>query len=201
VLQRAHSALPGNTDILEKGEELAILRIKHQLKVAEKRAAADGTASANELVEQIRSNLVRLELEITDARSQRYPEDAGLKHKVGLCLKRMGNYREAALRFQESRNDEQLYVPATLELGECLQHLRQFVKALHCYQRAAEKSAEAPESAEIHQLALYRAGVLATGLKEWETAERHLQELAAQDPDYKDVRKRLDKLREIRDKG
>jgi tetratricopeptide (TPR) repeat protein len=92
-------------------------------------------------------------------------------------------------------------VAATLELGECLQHLKQYVKALHCYERAAEKSLHDPEAAESHKLALYRAGVLAGGMKELETAERNLRALAELDPEYKDVQTRLDKVRQFRDKG
>jgi tetratricopeptide (TPR) repeat protein len=201
VLQRGLSALPNNDEIRTKGEDLAILKVKHQLKVAEKRAAAENTDEARDLVEQVRQSMWRLELEIADARSQRFPEDGVLKYRVGLNLKRLANYREAAQRLQEARSDERVYIPATLELGECLQHLKQYVKALHCYQRAAEKSVDQAPLADLHKLALYRAAVLATGMKELDSAQKHLEQLMALDPDYKDVRTRLDKLREIGHKG
>lgn len=201
VLQRAQAASGGDPDVLARGEDLSIERTRHQLAIAEKRAAAEPGADARQLVEQVRGNLARLELQVFDARSQRFPQDLTLKHRVGECLKKLGNYREAALRFQESRQAPELYVAATLELGECLQHLKQYVKALHCYQRAAEKSAAHPAAVEFHQLALYRGGVLAAGLKEWTTAAQMLGQLADQAPHYKDVQTRLDKVREIVDKS
>jgi tetratricopeptide (TPR) repeat protein len=153
------------------------------------------------LVERLHENLLRVELQIYDARSQRFPEDLSLKHRVGTLLKRMGNYREAAHRFQESRNLPDFYLSATVDLGECLQHLKQYVKALHCYERAAEKSAGQQAALDLHKLALYRAGVLATGMKEWETAEQMLSTLVDVDAGYKDARARLDKLRQISDKN
>jgi len=201
VFTRAQSASPGDPDVLAKGEDLAILKVQNQLKIAEQQAVNEGTEAARELAERLRENLHRTELEIYDARSQRFPEDASLKHRVGLLLKRMGNYREAAQRFQESRNSPEYYLTATVELGECLQHLKQYVKALHCYERAAEKSEGQDTALDVQKLALYRAGVLATGMKEWETAERTLSKLVALDAGYKDSRARLDKLRQISDKN
>ncbi len=198
VVQRAQSASPGNSDVRAKAEEFVLRKAGYQVEVAEKQAEQEKTPQARELVEQLRTNLARLELEVFDARSQRFPEDLELKHRVGQCQKRMGNYREAALRFQESRADERWYVEATLELGECLQHMKQYVKALHCYQRAAEK---APTQDPTRKLALYRAGVLAAGLKEWATAEAHFRQITALDPSYKDVQARLDKMQAIDDKG
>jgi len=53
---------------------------------------------------------------------------------------------------------------------------------------------------ELKKLALYRAGVLAMGLKEIEQADRHLSALAGLDFSYRDVAERLDKLSKIRDK-
>src|SRR5690606_6197 len=43
VLQRGQQASPGATDLLEKMDELNVRRAKHQLKIAEKRAAAEDT--------------------------------------------------------------------------------------------------------------------------------------------------------------
>jgi hypothetical protein len=50
-------------------------------------------------------------------------------------------------------------------------------------------------------LGLYRAGVLATGLRELDRAERHLAELAGLDYGYRDVADRLDKIASLRDSG
>ena len=63
---------------------------------------------------------------------------------------------------------------------------------------AAVAAAAADPNSEPHKLARYRAGVLATGLKEFDKAEKHLTELAAVDFSYRDVADRLDKLAQNR---
>jgi hypothetical protein len=52
----------------------------------------------------------------------------------------------------------------------------------------------------LRKLVLYRAGVLAMGLKDIDTAEKHLTELAGLEFGYKDVADRLDKIAQMRNK-
>jgi tetratricopeptide (TPR) repeat protein len=200
VLKRALSVSPAEPDLIAKSEELTLLRAKTQVKIAEKRALSENTAAAAELVEQLKETYHRVELEIATARSQRFPQDLELKFKLAQCLKRVGNYREAAEQFQASRDEPNRHVAATLELGECLHHLKQYVKALHCYQKAADRAAERGDE-ELEKAALYRGGVLAGGLKEVTTAEDLLKRVLERDPNYKDARARLDKLRQMSDKS
>jgi hypothetical protein len=62
---------------------------------------------------------------------------------------------------------------------------------------------------DAKKLALYRAGVLAMGLYEMEKndlsllekADRCFTDLAGREYGYKDVAERLDKIRQLRDKG
>ena len=81
-----------------------------------------------------------------------------------------------------------------------LQHLRQYDKALSNYLVASEL-AKQQEKIDVLQLALYRAGVLATGMNQLETATKCLQTLVGMDDEYKDAQSRLDKLKKIADKG
>lgn len=201
VLQRAQSVLPGDLDILSKGEDLFVAIAEHQLLVARQQAESQKTAEAEQLVQQCEEEVLRRQLSVLDARCQRFPDNHQLKMELGLLLKKSGNYRSAAERFQEARNDPQFYVQATFELGECLQRLHQYVKALHCYQRAAEKAGDSSEEQAIKKLSLYRAGLLAAGLKEYWLAEQYLERLLALDPSYKDAASRLDKVRQISNKG
>lgn len=200
VLQRGQQASPGATDLLEKMDELNVRRAKHQLKIAEKRAAAEDTPANRETVQQLRETFLRTELEAAQARADRYPEDLEARLRLGHALKRMGNHRQAAEQFQAARDAPEHYVAATLELGECLQHMKQYVKALHCYQRSADRAREAEDS-ELQTLALYRAGVLAMGLKDWPAAKAALKRLVRIDPEYRDAKSRLDKVRSMSDKG
>jgi tetratricopeptide (TPR) repeat protein len=84
-----------------------------------------------------------------------------------------------------------------LELGECFQRIEQYKLALSHYEQAIE--ACDPADVETMKLGLYRAGVLATGLRELDRAEKRLQELAGMDFGYRDVSDRLDKIARLRD--
>ena len=52
---------------------------------------------------------------------------------------------------------------------------------------------------ELRKRALYRAGVLATGLRDLDSAQKYLSTLAGLDFGYRDVAQRLDKLSSLSD--
>jgi tetratricopeptide (TPR) repeat protein len=198
VLSRALSASGNSLKIQERVEDVEILRRKQQLQVAERRAHSEPSDAAQQLVNQLRDDLNRFELEVFDRRTQRYPQDLELKFQLGLRLKRVGNFREALKHFELSQDLPERRSGSALELGECLQRQKQYDKALESYRVAAEELS--PDRIEVKKLALYRLGLLAEGLKHWDVAERGLSELVSLDSHYKDASTRLDKLRGMRHK-
>ena len=54
---------------------------------------------------------------------------------------------------------------------------------------------------DLRKRALYRAGVLAAGLEDLESAKKYLSVLAELDYGYRDVAQRLDKLDSVPDKS
>ncbi|MCO6457193.1 MAG: hypothetical protein J5I93_18000, partial [Pirellulaceae bacterium] len=200
VLVKAVAVSGGDIAVRERLEDATAERIRQQLAVAEQRAEAKQTEEAYKLAEEIRHNLARYEMELLQARAERYPQDPELKFQLGRRLKRLGNYQEAAAQLQHAQESPQLKASARLEMGECLQHLKQYPKALLAYERAID-AAEAAGQTEVLKLALYRAGVLATALRQLESAQRHLEALERLDAQFKDLADRLDKLRQIRHKG
>ena len=86
-----------------------------QVAVAEKRSASQQTAEAAELAAKLRSDLNRLELEIFNARAQRYPHDQGLKFELGVRLKRAGNHAAAVKYLSQGHADPR--VPAGCDFG------------------------------------------------------------------------------------
>ncbi len=198
TLKRALEAAGGNhLEIREKLEDAQVRMIRAQVAIAERRAAAENTTEAHDLVRRFRSELNRQELAVLASRSERYPQDLALRYELGLRLKRESNYREALKSFEAARNAPELRAPSTLEMGECYQQLKQYSQALKCYQSAISHSTP---PADIHHLALYRGGVLAMALKNLEVAHDCLAALVKSDPSYRDAAARLDKLQEIRDK-
>lgn len=196
LLTKALEVSGGDVRIREQLEDLQLARMKEQAAIAEQRAEQEGADSARELATQMRAEYNRREAELLASRSQRYPQDDALKYELALRLKRAGNYAEAIKLLQEARENPARKAAATLEMGECLQQLRQFAKALAYYERALEL---AEAGSEFRKLALYRSGALALGMKDLSTARERLTELAQIDGDYKDVRARLDKLAALGD--
>lgn len=200
VLTKAIAASGGNLKARERLEDIEILRKQEQIAIAEKRAAAHSDQEAQQLVEQFQQDLNRYELEVFNARAERYPNDLEAKFQLGVRLRKAGNYREAIPILSEAVKLENRQAIGFVELGECLQRTKQYDKALDSYLRAVDLS-PTTEDIELQKLALYRSGTLAAGLHNYDAAEEHLSALIAIDPAYKDTASRLDKIREIRHKG
>jgi tetratricopeptide (TPR) repeat protein len=114
-------------------------------------------------------------------------------------LKAAGNYTEAIRSFQESMKDTRRRGSVSLELGECFQKIKQYQLAMQNYQAAVESLTD--RELEHRKRALYRAGVLAAGLDDVDSARKYLSILAGLDFGYRDVAQRLDKLASAKDKG
>lgn len=199
VMNRALSVSGGNIHVREQLEDLQMRRARHQVAIAEQRAAEENTGEANTLAKQMRADSLQREIEIYHRRCERYPEDAALKFELGVRLKRVAKYQEALAALQESLSNNSRKAASHLEIGECHQHLKQYREALESYD--ASLAAGAVADSRVRLMALYRAGVLSSGLKDLDKATKYLQELARTDPDFKDVQGRLDKLQQIRNKG
>lgn len=187
----------GNLELRGRLEDVQMRRAAHQLAIAEQRCQQEPSTAAEQLVQHLRVHVNQIELETYAARSERDPTNLRLKYELGLRLKRAGKVKEAISALQSARSDSRREVVVLVELGECFQHLEQYKLALSHYEQACETSGN-PET-EIHRKALYRAAVLATGMQEWDRAERHLTTLAALDYSYRDVAERLDKIAGLRD--
>ena len=200
VVNKAIAASGGNYKARERLEDIEILRKQEQIAIAEQRVAANADAEAPELVSRLKEDLNRYELEVFNSRTERYPNDLEAKFQLGVRLRKAGNYRQAIPILSDAAKLESRQAKSLLELGECLQRTKQYDKALECYVRSVAK-AVATEDVEVQKLARYRCGILSAGLHNHEAAEEHFVALIAIDPTYKDVAPRLDKIREIRDKG
>jgi tetratricopeptide (TPR) repeat protein len=212
VLKRALEASGGDLMVRERLEDSQCRTARHQVRLAEKKAAAEKTPESIELVKRLRGALNALELDIYRSRSERYPANLSLKYEVGLRLKRAGEYAEAIKSFQAATGDAKHKAAVHTELGECFQQIKQYKLAMDNYEKALDAAGE--RDVEQRKLALYRAGKLALGLAEkyaaqnqpqakdeFARAEKHLNELAGMEFGYKDVPQLLDKVAKIGHKG
>ncbi|MEQ8786537.1 MAG: tetratricopeptide repeat protein [Pirellulaceae bacterium] len=198
TLSKALQVSGGDPAVREQLEDVQIKRGRRELVLAERAAAKEQTEATAEFAREMRDAVNRLELDVYTARAERHPNDLEVRFELAVRLKRAHNYTEALKLFDQTREAAHRRAHSLLEAGECLHHLKGYEKALKCYVKASEA---AEDDVECRKLALYRAGVLATGMKRFDDAARLLAQIRKLDPDYKDVRVRLDKVEKIRHKG
>jgi tetratricopeptide (TPR) repeat protein len=189
----------GDLTVRERLEDVELQHGRRQVEIAERRAAQEKTDEAVVLLKRIKAEVNQRELEIFAARCERSPSNTSLQYELGVRLKRAGKYNEAIQTLQAARGDVKRKAVVLTELGECFQYIKQYKLAMNNYEHAVEATSDREPS--TRKLALYRAGVLAMGLKDWPAAEKYLTELAELDFAYKDVAERLDKLSHLRHKS
>lgn len=200
MLERASQAAGGGDfQVRERLEDLQVRRVTGQLASAQQNFDQLKTPEAKQLLDQARTQVNQAELEIYAARADRDPHNPRLQLELGLRLKRAGKIKQAITALQAARSEPKRKGVVLLELGECFQKIEQYKLALSHYEQSIEATDASDE--DVRKLALYRAGVLATGLRELDRAERHLGELAGMDYGYRDVSERLDKISSLRDSG
>ena len=199
MLRKATSAVAGDLKVQEALEDVQISRFRIQVAIAEKRAVAEDTDEARQLENSLRAEMLQREIEVFHSRSERYPDNPVWHFELGARLKRTGRYDQAIEALRKSLDDQRRKPFALLELGECFQHQRDYQQAMKSYDQALREMGD--RKSDICKLALYRAGVLSTGLKNLDEAEKYLSELSRLDSGYRDISARLDKIRQIRDKG
>ncbi len=187
---KALSLSGGDLTVREQAEEISLARLKNNVAIAGRLVEHDPSPAHQQTLRRWEEELGRLELATLHARSERFPQDAGLKLEVAIRLKRAGNFSGAIQRLEEIAADHSLRPSVLLELGECWQHLRQFDKALDLYTQAIAAAEELSQGEPLH-LALYRAGSLAAAMQRTADAKAAFQRLVTLAPDFKDARQRL----------
>lgn len=199
MLTKALSASGNDMKVREHVEDRQLRWARSRLHLAEKRLAEEDNQDNQAAVERLRSAQLRHEIDVYSARSARYPENTNWKYELALRLKAAGSHSEAIKHFQDVLQDARRKGAVALELGECFQKIRQYPLAMRNYQAALESLTD--REVELRKRALYRAGVLAMGLDDVDSARKYLSTLAELDFSYRDVAQRLDKLTSAKDKG
>jgi tetratricopeptide (TPR) repeat protein len=199
LLSKALSASGNDLKVREHVEDRQLRWTRGRLHLAEKRLAEDDSPDNRQAVERLRATLLKFEIEVYSARTARYPENVNWKYELAMRLKAAGNHAEAIKQFQDVLQDARRKGAVALELGECFQKIRQYPLALRNYQTAVESLTD--RELDLRKRALYRAGVLAAGLEDLDSARKYLSTLAELDFGYRDVAERLDKLTPAKDKG
>ena len=145
----------------------------------------------------LKLKLAAKELEVYQARVERYPTNFGFKYDLAIRFQMLGRYNEAIGEFQQAQKDPRFKGRSLLSLGQCFQHIKQYNLAMRHFEQANE---EIPDrDVDNKKKTLYLAGKLALFLKDLEVAERYLTTLAGLDFSYRDVADLLDKIAKLKD--
>ena len=128
------------------------------------------------LSEEKSEQVTKQEIEVFASRCERYPENLTWKFELAMRLKVAGNHAEAIRNFQETMKDTRRRGAVALELGECFQKIKQYQLAMQNYVTAVETLTD--REPDFRKRALYRAGVLASGLEDLDSAKKYLSALA-----------------------
>lgn len=192
VLTTVLAATGSSLKVQEHLEDRQLRWAKRRVMIAEKSAEQKKTTTAQETLKQLRKQLLKQEIDIYSARTERYPENSSWKFELAMRLKAANRPADAIAFFQKVQQDTRRRGLVALELGECFQKIKQYRLALQNYQVAVDGLDE--REVELRKRALYRAGVLAVAMKDHDAAHQYLSTLAGIDFNYRDVADRLAKL-------
>jgi tetratricopeptide (TPR) repeat protein len=193
VLRAGLKSIPEDTLLKTLHSEMMMARMRKHIDALSTKAETDPTARAkrDELVEKL-SEYEMAELRRLIAASA---DDAELHLKLGLCLAKVGQHEAAIAEFQKARAAPELRAAALLQTGLSFEANGIVKLAERSYQDAL-KSLDIGDPAnqdainELH----YRLGRVAEALGNYQSAEEHYNEVAANDYGYLDVAQRLRNL-------
>lgn len=199
ALTRALQASGGDVNIRERLEDAQLRRARNQLQIAEQKARAERTQKAVDLYNQMKVELNNKELQVYSNRCERYPANLGFKYELAVRLQKGKKYTEAIKLFQEARSDQKRKGQVFMSLGHCFAAIKQYKLAMTNFEQAVEHLSE--REMDQKKEAMYLAGKVAVHLKDLDTADKHLNALAALDFGYKDISEWLDKVAKLREDG
>jgi tetratricopeptide (TPR) repeat protein len=192
--------LTKNTDdgvLLTAHAEIQISRLQkardHFLRKAETDPA---DTSARAKAEQAQAKLTEYEVLELRRRIAARPDDVSLCHKLGVCLARAGQHKEAIAEFQKAaRSDPNLKAEALLHAGKSFEATGVMKLAERTYSEALKAlEVNDPENLEMLNELHYSLGKVAEAMGDLKSAEDHYNEVAANDYGFRDVAERLRNL-------
>jgi tetratricopeptide (TPR) repeat protein len=193
VLARGLKAIPDNPGLRDSYAEVQIARLRQA--IASLRARLDDhpdDLEARGKLEKLTVKLADYELAESRRRAEARPEDPSLRFEYGLRLAAAGQHDAAIGEFQAARSSPALKVKALIGAGGSFEASGVPKLAERSYAEALK--AVDPEDAEILNDLHYRLGRVAEQLGNFEAAETHYNEVAANNFGYLDVAQRLRSL-------
>lgn len=174
--------------------QIKIGQVKRKTRKAKKALRANAEDhQAKEDLEKSTEQLNAVELEHYDKCVKNYPTDLEFKYEYGTRLVRNKQYDDAIPLLQEAQRDPRRKIPAMSKIGMCFFNKTWFADAIDIFKQAIEIH-EATDDNIAKELR-YNLARAHEKLGETDDALGIYRKIAQLDFSYKDVRGRIDKLR------
>lgn len=194
LLAKGKEATDNDPTVLQLWEDVRLLRMEKVVAVARKQAqvphpSAEVQAALNDAL----TKQDRLELEISEARAKRSPNDAHAARQLGSRLLKKGRATDARPYLEAALQDPVECSAAALSLGDCFRDLDNLPEALKYYGMAVE-AAQQQHQVPLEEQALLQSGKLALEMKLPKVAQQYLSQLLEKDPHHQEAAALLDAL-------
>lgn len=188
ILAKGVEATGNDPVVVRLWEEVRLLRMDKVVALARKQTqVASPSAEAQAALNDALSKQERLELEISEARVKRSPDDAGSARELGARLLKKGRAEEACQHLELALKDPNERAAAALCLGDCHRDMDNLPEALKYY-RIAVEAAEQMAQGPLEEQALFQAGKLAAELQMTKVAQQYLGDLLDKDPQHAEAK-------------
>ncbi|MBW8001638.1 MAG: tetratricopeptide repeat protein [Planctomycetes bacterium] len=178
----------------QRGGEIRNKQIKRWIRLAKSAIEKDPQDK------RVKKRLVNLGLELNKAETshfglcvENYPTDQKFKYEYGICMIRNQKYDEAIPLLQDAQKDPKRRISAMSKIGLCFFMKGWYSDSIEIYQRAIEAS-EIKDSAIVKELRYNLSRAYEQDGEQGKALELY-RKIAQLDFSYKDVHKRIDKLR------
>lgn len=193
-LTKALEISKGNADISEQLQEVQLLMLRNDVAEAEERATKNpGKERLVEKVKTLTAELLEKEIAFFTHGVENNPSDLSKKFELAKRLFSLKRYSKAIPLLQQSVANPTLKSDALVLLGECFARDGKLDLARRQLEKALEgmNYADRPDS---FRTANYLLGRIYEKTGKMEQAEHHYGEILANDYEYKDVLKRMEKM-------
>ncbi len=193
-IQKALELSGGDQNIRELLEDVELIRMRKGVETAaEKSRAAPEDGSLKAKATALRTELYKRDVQIKQARSDRYPKNLALKYELAQLYMKFKKWDAAIPLLQAATADNRQEIDARISLGECF--LADNKKPLAVRQfESAVKLVNPQDQQEQYLKCHYVLGRLAEEKGDADAATNHYSEVLSLDYGYRDARGRLEKL-------
>jgi tetratricopeptide (TPR) repeat protein len=156
----------------------------------------DGSPNHPELMKRRQTlmvTLLKIELEHYKNCVENYPTELSMKNEYGKRLLQAKRYDDAIPMFQDARNDPKYRINAYKHIGECFFYKKWFDDAIDQFKSSLDGLSN--EDSDDGKELLYLLGRANEANKKTDEALKFYRKVVQMDFNYRDVRKRIDDIR------